>query len=328
MPERGCVPRNGTSRSNIKICHDPQIHISRRSVVDHHFPVVCIWATRPLRRPRFSSRNLHNPAVRKTRRYLLAALLIAILAVAALLLLRPDPEPLYEGKPLTYWLRGFDPGSTPSAQENAREAVQQLGTNALPTLLRLLRTKDSQFKLELLQLANKQHLINIKWRTAWTGYNETVRAFRCLGPLSRPAVPQLIQIYRERLSNPSGRDELIIAQVFGAIGPAASDAVPQLIQAATDTNHPVIRLYAVGALAGIHTRPDLTLPACIKALHDPVDAVRAEAIAGLDAFGTNAQFAVPDLVKALADPAPAVRDNASSALKKIDPEAAAQAGVK
>jgi hypothetical protein len=84
---------------------------------------------------------VHKNRVRNTRRFLLITLLIAAVGTVSWLLLRPDPGPMYEGKPLTAWLEGFDTGNTPSAQENTREAVQQLGTNAqsaVPDLLKAL----------------------------------------------------------------------------------------------------------------------------------------------------------------------------------------------
>jgi len=260
------------------------------------------------------------------RRTLLVTLLIAVLGGVSWLLLRPDPEPIYQGKPLSYWLRGFDSGSTPSAQGKADEAMRQIGTNAIPTLLRMLKPTDSQFKLNLIQFAKKQNLINIKWRTAWTLHREALFGFRCLGPQGKTAVPALLEIYNERRSGQYYRDCVFFAQTFATMGPDASNAVPQLVQDTTDTKI-YTRLYAVGALAGIHARPDLALPALVKSLSDPIDTIRAEAIAGLGAFGTNAQSAVPDLLKALADPSPAVRNNAASALQQIDPEAAAKAGV-
>ena len=37
--------------------------------------------------------------------------------------------------------------------------LQQIGTNAIPTLLRMLRARDSSFKLKLISLAQKQHFI-------------------------------------------------------------------------------------------------------------------------------------------------------------------------
>ncbi len=58
----------------------------------------------------------------KTRRILPILLLLAILATISWLVLRPhDPEPVYNGKPLTYWLDGFYPShrNTPPTEFDA-----------------------------------------------------------------------------------------------------------------------------------------------------------------------------------------------------------------
>jgi hypothetical protein len=77
----------------------------------------------------------------KTRRILLVSSLLAILGVISWLVLRPhDPEPIYKGKPLTYWRDCLIYRTSDPSQGEANEAVQQIGTNALPTLLRMLQT--------------------------------------------------------------------------------------------------------------------------------------------------------------------------------------------
>jgi hypothetical protein len=256
----------------------------------------------------------------KTRRILPFLLLLAIPGTISWFVLRPhDPEPIYKGKPLTWWLAGFSHANrnTPPPELDAQEALQQIGTNAIPTLLRLLRADDSKFKLKLVQLAQKQHLINLKWRTALVQNYEASFGFMCLGTQARSAVPALIQIYKER--HPGlGNDPKAILELLIFLGPVADEAVPLLVQVTTDIN-PDMRLYAVVALGKIHTRPNLIVPVLITSLHDPDNNVREGAVTSLAAFGTNAQSAVPELIKALHDPNPSVRSGAASSLKQIDP---------
>src|SRR5882724_972276 len=59
---------------------------------------------------------------------------------------RAPPEPVYRGKPLDVWLEGYFPGNSRpdgSVERSVDFAVRQIGTNALPNLLELLRTGDS-----------------------------------------------------------------------------------------------------------------------------------------------------------------------------------------
>ena len=268
---------------------------------------------------------MHNPVVRKTRRYLLVTLLIVIFGITAWFLLRPDPEPIYEGKPLSYWLDGLALfGDTTRAK--AIEAVRQIGTNAVPTLLGLFNARDSQFKLKLIRLSQKQHLVNFGLRTAEFKHLEAELGFECLGSLAKSAVPGIIETYNEHGSERTDTPELIV-KITGSIGPAVADAVPGFVIDTTNNNL-AIRWRAVLGLGQIHAKPELAVPALIRSLRDPVDEVRWTSASSLEAFGNDAKPAVPALLKALGDPCLGVREDAAYALQKIDPEAAAQAGVK
>ena len=79
----------------------------------------------------------------------------------------------------------------------------------------------------------------------------------------------------------------------------------------------------------IHSDADLTIPALIDCLNNPQNGARAEAATALAAFGGQAKAAVPILVKLLEERTDKELMRAvPAALKKIDPEAAAHAGIK
>ena len=79
-------------------------------------------------------------------------------------------------------------------------------------------------------------------------------------------------------------------------------------------------------LGRIHAQPEVVVPALVKALRDPDDYVRSDAINALGAFGADATSAVPALIGCLKNPS--VRATVQDMLRKIDPEAAAKAGLK
>ncbi len=263
------------------------------------------------------------PRMGNKRRILLVTLLIAALGFFSWLLLRPDPEPTYQGKPLSYWCEQYSNGQL---LEQARIAIRTIGTNAIPTLLRMLKSKDSSLKLKLMQFAQMQHVIKFGWKLDWTRYYEAELAFACLGSDGKSAVPALLEIYNEGHSDPRHSEPMTISIIFGFMGPAAADAVPRLVRATTDTNYP-IRVSAVETLGQIHARSELSVPALTTSLRDPSEHCRRLAAQGLASFGTSAASAVPELIKSLAAPSSTVVGEASSALKKID-AAAAKAGVK
>jgi len=115
----------------------------------------------------------------------------------------PERGPVYRGKPLSYWLKGFDNGDNgqgkPSFDESV-EAVRQTSTNALPVLLRMLRVRDSDLRHRLARLAQKQHLVNINYVTADRQRWAARQGFVALGLYGRSAIPQLLEISMEETS--------------------------------------------------------------------------------------------------------------------------------
>ena len=112
---------------------------------------------------------------------------------------------------------------------------------------------------------------------------------------------------------------------LGGFGPAGSPAIPVLIQAA-NAKDIVVRGPAVGALGEIHQQPDVIVPLLMKYLDDDnLNTAAAEALGG---FGSVAKPAVPKLVALLKIPDKDLRHAVTESLKKIDPEAAAKAGIK
>jgi HEAT repeat protein len=70
------------------------------------------------------------------------------------------------------------------------------------------------------------------------------------------------------------------------------------------------------------------LPEFIRAMQDPNAGLRNNAAIALRYYQEEAKVVVPILTKALQDPVPKVRQLAADALKRIDPEAAAKAGMR
>jgi hypothetical protein len=243
----------------------------------------------------------------KRRRILLASLLVvAVVGLLFLVAHQYNPEPVYHGKPLSAWLQPNTPGlyiSIGQTTDGLREALNHIGTNAIPTLLRQLRAKDSPFTLKLFALAQKQHVITIHYTPPSSNYVHAFRALGILGPRADEAVPELVNIY-ERNSSPLFQQTMILH--IGNIGPAARAAIPSLLRKVADTNDSV-RTSAIQALGKIHSEPDLVVPALIKALNDPSATVRQHVLNTLVAFGAKAEPAVPALFELRESPYKNVR---------------------
>jgi HEAT repeat protein len=238
----------------------------------------------------------------KAWRMIPSALLVIAGVAAAIYYSRPAPEPVYKGKPLQYWLSAYTnrsmsvPAGAPIRSE-ADEAVRQIGTNAVPTLLELLQARDLPLERRFLALLRKLHLTAIPYTPAWTRNTQAVAGFFALGAKARTAVPRLMEIYDRA---PEVRSQLYVTFVLGLIGPAAKDAVPLLVRATTHQNDSV-RNNAVCSLGLIHSAPAASVPALIPCLRDPSPTVRATAAHSLAAFGKDAQTAVPALLGLLRD---------------------------
>jgi hypothetical protein len=239
--------------------------------------------------------------MRKRSRIAFACLAVACLGGIVWPVLQPH-EPVYEGKPLSYWLEltavtNRMPGGVMQivgykTRGRAEEAVRHIGTNAFPALLQLLRVKDSAFKVKLMELAQRQHFIKVNYVPANVRVTMGGLGFHYLGSKAEDAVPAMIAMYDE---------------------PGLSEGS---------------KFCLLGSLAEIHVRPELVLPVLAKSMHDPSQLVRAQAATMLVTFSQDAKLAVPILIKMAQDQNAEVRAVGSNTLRLIDPVAAARTGMK
>jgi hypothetical protein len=282
----------------------------------------------------------------RKRIYIALAVLLVILAgVIAWQVLR-EREPVYQGKRLSVWLQGYQVWNYQLREDSpgVDAAVRQIGTNALPTLFRMLSAKDSALRLMLVRFAQQHTYTGTKLSHTRDGrlYYRTVRrgiginptpsetlnfravaGFRALGSDASNAVPKLTEIYKQTPgSGPWGP-----GAALGAIGPAAGEAIPSLLLNVGNTNAGA-REIAVRALGEIHSQSQLVVPVLIAALHDPASEVQRQASLALGRYGEKAKAAVPALLEILKHDRNRVdKLTATNALRQIDPESAAKAGV-
>ena len=213
-------------------------------------------------------------------------------------------EPVFEGRTLTSWLDHHVATSAASPPygspdwKKADEALRNIGTNAIPTLLEMIRAEDPPpVVLKLLRLAERYRLMRHNYRSALWRNEEAEYAFQVLGTNAVSAVPQLIKIYNEDVSPSSQR---CAAMALGHIGRGAEAALSVLIQRFTHTNDDV-RFEAVSATMNIGGEPRVVIPALTSALKDPNVNVRWNALVGLSKLGSRGRPAVPEILKMFSD---------------------------
>jgi len=194
-----------------------------------------------------------------------------------------------QGKPLQEWLEQLN-GQDAAASNRAAVVVNAMIIPRLTEQM-LHDTNDSSLRIMLIETLNNLPGVNIQFATA---------------PFRRAAA----------------------ASWLGEIGPLAKEAVPALLQVLKG-NDDTVRAKAAQALGLIHSNPETVIPALITCLNDSRSDLRTEATEALAGWGKQSQAAVPRLIQLLDDRSD--RDLMAAvpeALKKIDPEAAAKAGVK
>jgi hypothetical protein len=138
--------------------------------------------------------------MKKTRA---AAIMVLVLAaLVALFLVRLSPserEPVYQGKTLTYWLSDFWPGRnpTPEKREQDKLAVRQIGTNAIPKLLRMISAKDGPLKKKMVTWISQHPWVPFRLESSVDKNMLAVSGFSILGKAQASlAVPTLVEIVR------------------------------------------------------------------------------------------------------------------------------------
>ncbi|HEX7858964.1 MAG TPA: HEAT repeat domain-containing protein [Verrucomicrobiae bacterium] len=178
-------------------------------------------------------------------------------------------EPEYRGRKLSDWLLGYTQGSLDGPEfQIAEEAVLRIGTNGIPTILRLLETPARSWNF-----AGMQAFVIAKSNLA-------------------SAVPELA-----RLSERTSVADTMIA-VAGALqnlGEYGKDAAPAILRG---LKHPdrEVRSSAVGALVQIRGDAKVVVPALTAVLRDPAADIKDYVLTALAQYGAEARSALPEVL--------------------------------
>lgn len=275
----------------------------------------------------------HHLPVRKPSSKAIIVLSLVVL-VTLVWLWRAASDPRLRGKSLGAWLDQYyeasiGPGRSSAEGRQRREeaglAVKEMGANALPALLARVRARDSSAYKRLVALARKQSLVKIGLRGERLR-NRADWGFAILGPVGKPAVPELTSLLRN--DDPEVRQSA--ARCLGHIGPEAEAAIPDLMPLLAERNYGLCILSAMDALRDIHGRPEVVVPAMLEFLNGSRKEwnYASPAMNVLRSYGTRATSAAPAIVAYLTHPDADKRNIAESALNAIDPDALARVGEK
>ncbi len=169
-------------------------------------------------------------AIVKKKWILFIALLLLLIAGLAIHLLRPK-EPGYQGKTFTQWLQKYEADRTVSGQAVYERAINAIGTNGIPTLLKLL-TADHFPGSDGLQSAVED--------LGWTNFHAFDASYNC------------------RLADLG----------FRTLGQTAKSATPRLIELAHTSRSPLTRSYALWCLIEMKSDKEILVPLLIQSVRD------------------------------------------------------------
>ena len=220
-------------------------------------------------------------------------------------------------------------------QDQAVEAIRQIGTDAIPYLIKVFRSREPGLMRRLATFSFKSS------QTANERFMRSVGGFRALGSRAELAIPELSEFvengdtaYEASLAmaaiGPQSVPHLIraLGQSDERVWQAAAEALGQILSSdetaltvllkCLKNKDPLVRSYAAGAIGVLGGEPYEIVPALITSLEDPQASVRNYAALTLGRFGRDAKAAVPALSKALKDLDAEVSQSAALALQQID----------
>ncbi len=226
----------------------------------------------------------------KSIRRLAAVLISTVLWLAACS--APAKEPEYNGKPLSEWLLILKIGQTSAGERvegaDAREAIRQMGTNAIPTLLDILGATDQNKGWVLSRLKSKG------FREMYHNQNVTtddlqdtgVEAFGLLGTNAIPAIPKINKLFGDwETCSPAAR-------VLAGLGPEGVAALTNGLASENDDIRGVT-IWAIGEKSSMDSNTIARI--MIASLKDPHNRWSAAKYLG----GKDPAMAIPALLPLL-----------------------------
>lgn len=184
----------------------------------------------------------------KRRKIILIALAL-LTGVSLAIFLTRSKQPNYQGKPLTVWLEAYrlPRERNQAAWEEADKAVRHIGTNAIPTLLQMLRLNE-------------------------------------LGAFKRDATSAIPALVSALKTDEEYKVRENIINALSRIGNDNPEALRAVVEALGDSN-PRVRAQAARFLPQFENKAKLGRPELLKCLEDPDSLIRglaAEALKQMD----------------------------------------------
>lgn len=274
-------------------------------------------------------------------------LTLTVLGVASWIL--PRKEPIYQEKPLSFWVMNVGKLEQRKVHEDAVAAIRAIGPKAVPFLLDWMPKPQTRRPAFVERLSGWYYRLFPPDSSKETPSPFAIEiAWWALGEQGKSAIPTLARILNQTQQNANDYSVWTIsAKAISHLGPEAivpmltvatnmrgqhevcellnnfqnlgsngAPAIPALITWADDPDE-FVRVGMAKALGGIGKRADLAVPVLLKALKDTHWMVRRDTADALGAFANDSDAVLPALIKALDDPDSRARGGALSGLGRI-----------
>ena len=260
-------------------------------------------------------------------------------------------EPSTQGRSLTEWLElavmdtPADPGNT---SDEVKAAIREIGPKAIPILLAKLQATDPAWKKQWAELLNKQSFYSPQFIWAWVEQAEALHGFAVLGTNALSARPALEKMFWD--TNTTRVAGFALGQLgettLPVLRPALTNADYNIRSAAFDgTTLPVLAVATLPEMRQMRNDPDEWLATvavwrlmkfaskaeatrvAIEALESKRLRLRRSTLFQLGRDGIETNIVVPVLIHLLEDPDMRFRSSVTNVLKRLDPVAAAAAGI-
>jgi HEAT repeat protein len=279
----------------------------------------------------------------KRRRIFWILLGCGVIAVALALLWSWEREPEYQGKKLSEWL-SYERRHSTRPTDPQFEAIRQIGTNAIPLLLKWVHYEPPPWRTKLEDMAAAQHFkfedpkaervdaalfgFQVLGRQASPAIPELTAmmndpgspniawyATMALGDIGPEALPSLLAVLTNRQTMVR-RQALESIAVMKDLGTNSSSVVAAILPCLKDTDLSFAGA-AAKALSRLQLAPEIVVPALRDSLRGPQPYIRRQAVLALASFKERAISARPELEAALSDSDQTVREWATNALRAV-----------
>lgn len=248
------------------------------------------------------TQNLHDDRAMLKRWKWIILLACGIFALALLWQLLGDREPSYKGHSLSHWTIRLS--ETSGSDEEAMEAIAQIGTNAIPFLLDWIQYEPPPGKEAFYDFLNMKILANIagaRMRTEAkaTRATGTMLAFEILGANAAVAVKPLDKLANGSRSVSTNENERLVAvRATLALPWLGETALPPLLSALTN-HHNLLAHCAAEAIGNMGTNALPAVPVLIQCIGHTNDRVAWKSIESLGKLKLNPPLVVSALVESL-----------------------------